>query len=104
MKNNPLNSGINNNNFYYYLFPRSLADLNVPYKAINGFSNPSISSFSISNNKIYFETTTVEKVSVFSVNGQLITTVNSTIGRNSIALNNGIYIIKIGEKAVKVVL
>jgi hypothetical protein len=85
----------------HYLFARNAADLNVTLSTIKDLT---LNSFSISNNKIYFETTTVEKVSVFSVNGQLITTVNSTVGRNSIALNNGIYIIKIGEKAVKVVL
>ena len=83
----------------FSLFVRSAADLNVQLSAVKDLK---LNNISVSNGKIHFETSSVEKVNVFSVSGQLVKSINSSIGRNSIALNKGIYIIRIGEKAVKV--
>lgn len=83
----------------FSLFVRSAADLDIQLSAVK---NLKLSNISVSNNKIHFETSSVEKVNIFSVNGQLVKSINSSIGRNSIALKNGIYIIRIGEKSAKV--
>lgn len=104
MKNNPLNNSINNNNPYYYIFPRMLADLDVPFKEITGIYNPSLVNISVSEGKIHFETSSIENVNVFSVSGQLIKSIKSSIGKNSVVMKSGIYIIRIGENVAKVVL
>lgn len=104
MKNNTINTGINNNTPYYYLFPRMLTDIGVPFKDPTGLSIPSVLNLSVSDGKVHFETLEVKSVQVFSVGGQLLKTGSSSIGQNSIALIKGIYIIRIGEKVAKVVL
>ena len=104
MKNNTINSGINNNTPYYYLFPRMLTDIDVAFKDPTGLSTPSILKLSVSDGKVQFETASVEKVNIYSVNGQLIKSTNSSIGMNSITLRNGVYLIRIGEKTAKVIL
>lgn len=103
MRNNPINSGINSNNPYYYIFPRSLSDLDVPYKELTSIPNVSSQlNISVSGNKVLFETASPEKVNIYSVSGQLVKSTTSSVGMNSIELKNGIYIIKIGTKAYKV--
>jgi hypothetical protein len=95
MKNNP-------NNTYYYLFPRSLADLNVPFRELTGLSTPSVSGISIANKKVNFETLTVENVNVYAVSGQIVRSMKSQIGQNSILLPTGIYMLKIGNGVTKI--
>ena len=102
MKNNTINSGINNNNPYYYLFPRMLTDINVPYKDPTGLSIPSVLKLSVSDGKVHFETPSVEKVRVHSVTGECIVSSFSVIGQNSIALPKGIYFVSIGASGSKV--
>jgi hypothetical protein len=104
MKNNPLNSSINNNTPYYYLFPRSLADLNVPFKDPTSLLTPSVLKLSVSDGKVQFETSSVEKVNIYAVTGQLVKSLNSQIGTNSIALPNGIYIVKISNEITKIII
>jgi len=105
MRNNPTNSGINSNTPYYYIFPRMLTDLDVPFKPTTGVSQIKTYNLSISANKVQFETLIPESIKVYSTNGQLIKSIISEVGKNSIALDKGIYIIKIGgAKGSKVVL
>jgi hypothetical protein len=85
----------------HYLFARNAAELDVQVSAL---SDLNIQNLSVSNNKVYFETPSVENVKVYSINGQLIKSNRSSIGKNSIELKNGVYLIKIGEKTAKVIL
>ncbi|MFZ4726978.1 MAG: chitobiase/beta-hexosaminidase C-terminal domain-containing protein, partial [Paludibacter sp.] len=85
----------------HHIFARNAAELDVQVSALNDLK---INDLFVSNNKVYFETLSVEKVNVYSVNGQLIKSNKSSIGKNSIELKNGVYLIKIGEKTAKVVL
>ena len=90
-------------NTNYYLYPRSSADLNVPYKDPTGFSTPSVLKLSVSDGKVRFETTSVEKVGIYAVTGQQIKTFNSVVGSNSVDLASGIYIVRIGQQVSKVI-
>ena len=85
----------------YSLFVRNAEELNVQFLGVNDLK---INNLSVSNNKVYFETPSVENVKVYSINGQLIKCNKSSIGKNSIELKNGVYLIKIGEKTAKVIL
>jgi hypothetical protein len=85
----------------HHIFARNAAELDVQVSALNDLK---INNLSVSNNKVYFETPSVEKVKVYSINGQLIKSNRSSIGKNSIELKNGVYLIKIGEKTAKVIL
>lgn len=91
-------------NTNYYLYPRSSADLNVPFKDPTRLLTPSVLKLAVSDGKVQFETSSVEKVNIYSINGQLVRSTNSSIGMNSIALKNGVYLIRIGEKTAKIVL
>ena len=102
MNNNPLNSSINNNNAYYYLFPRTSADLNVAFKDPTGFSTPSIQNISVSDGTVHFETPSVEMLKVYSVTGQCVKSMDTVVGQNTITLSNGIYFVKIGSSVSKI--
>jgi hypothetical protein len=104
MRNNSLNSGINNNNPYYYIFPRMLTEIDVPFKPITGLSLPKTFNLSTSGTTVFFETVTPEAVKVFSVSGQAVKSIVSVVGKNSLELSKGVYIIRIGDKTVKVLL
>jgi len=95
------NSTANTN---YYLYPRTSADLNVAYKDPTGLSTPFVSNLYVSDGKVHFETLSPETVNVFSVSGQAIKNFVSTLGKNSIELTKGVYLIRIGDKTAKVVL
>jgi len=104
MRNNPVNSGINNNTPYYYIFPRMLADIDVPFKPISGLTLPKTFNLSTSGTTVFFETVAPEAVKVFSVSGQAIKSIVSVVGKNSLELSKGVYIIRIGDKTAKVLL
>lgn len=104
MRNNPINSGINNNTPYYSIFPRSMADIGVPFKPFSDISQIKAYNLSTSGNSIYFETAAPETVKVFTISGQAIKNFVSEVGRNTVELAKGIYIIHIGDKTTKVVL
>ena len=84
----------------YSLFARNAADLDVQLSAVNELK---LNNLSISNGKVQFETSTVEKVNIYAVTGQLVKTFNSQIGVNVIALHNGIYAVKIGNNVTKII-
>ena len=85
-----------------YLFTRTAADLNVAFKDPTGLSTPSILNLTVSDGKVQFETSSVEKVKVYSVTGQCVKSMDSVTGQNSITLTGGIYFIKIGASVSKV--
>lgn len=85
----------------HYIFSRNAADLDVQALSIKDVTAGGVY---ISNGKIHFETQQVESVSIYSVTGHLLHKMQSNVGGNSIALNKGIYIIRIGQKSTKVVL
>ena len=85
----------------FSLYIRSAADLNVQTSDIKALR---ITNLYAQNGKVYFETPNVESVQIYAVNGQLVKSVSSSIGQNSIALNQGVYIIKIGNNTAKVLL
>lgn len=85
----------------YSLFVRSLADLNVPSAGIENLKSYNIY---ISGTTVSFETVAPESVKVFNVSGQLIKDFVSTNGKNSLELSRGVYVFRIGDKTVKVLL
>jgi hypothetical protein len=86
----------------YYLFTRNTADLDVKI-VISELENIMTQKIFASNGKVYFETSSVEKVDIYTVTGQQIRTLISKEGRNSISLPKGIYAFKIGQKVTKVI-
>jgi hypothetical protein len=86
----------------FSLFARNAAELNVQ---LSGIDSKKEQNLFISANKVQFETLVPKSVKVYSVNGQLVKSIVSEVGKNSIALEKGIYLIKIGgAKASKIVL
>jgi hypothetical protein len=85
----------------YSLFVRNAAELDLQVSRIQTLR---LNNLFVSNNKVYFETSSVEKVIVYSINGQLVKSVKSSIGMNSIELKNGVYLFRIGDRIVKVIL
>jgi len=104
MRNNPLNSGINNNNPYYYIFPRMLSDIDVPFKSTASVNPLKLYNLSVTGSTVNFETFAPETVKVFSANGQVVKSIISVVGKNSLELSKGVYIIRIGDKTAKVLL
>lgn len=84
-----------------YIFTRNAADLNLQTS-----QNEILNSFriSVAGNKILFETDIPENVKVFNVNGQLVNAFISSTGNNIIELEKGVFIIRVGNKATKVLL
>ena len=85
----------------YSLFVRSLADLNIPAA---GIENLKLFNFYVSGATVCFETVAPESVKVYNVSGQLIKDFVSTNGKNSLELGRGVYVFRIGDKTVKVLL
>ena len=83
------------------IFARNAADLDVQLSGINQLKTFNLST---SGNSIYFETVAPETVKVFSISGQTIKNFVSEVGKNTVKLAKGIYIIHIGDKTTKVVL
>jgi|GEM_PF-2169203 len=83
------------------LIVRSSADLNVQ---LSGISQPTTYNLSVSANKVHFETLAPEAVKVYSINGQLVKSIVSVAGKNSVELAKGVYLIRIGDKTAKVLL
>ena len=95
------NSSLNTN---YYLYIRSTADIGVPFKPITGITHPKTFNLSTSGTTVFFETSTPETVKVFNSNGQAVKSIISVVGKNSLELSKGVYIIRIGDKTAKVLL
>ena len=104
MRNNPVNSGINNNTPYYYIFPRMLAEIGVPFKPITSINQFKTFNLATSGTTVFFETVAPEAVKVFSVSGQAVKSLVSVVGKNSLKLSKGVYIIRIGDTTAKVLL
>jgi hypothetical protein len=85
----------------HYIFARNAAELDVQS---TGISKIKTYNLTVSANKVQFETLVPESVKVYSINGQLVKSIISEVGKNSIALDKGVYIIRIGDKTAKVLL
>jgi len=83
------------------LFVRSAADLDAAPLAIE---QTRMGVLSVSGNSVLFETAASELIKVYSINGQLIRSFVSSVGKNRLTLNKGFYLIRIGTKTSKVVL
>ncbi|MEI8271143.1 MAG: chitobiase/beta-hexosaminidase C-terminal domain-containing protein [Paludibacter sp.] len=83
----------------FSLFVRSAADLNV---LSSGISTLKITSLSVSDGKVQFETASIEKLKVYSVTGQCVKSMDTVTGQNSISLTNGVYLVKIGTSVSKI--
>lgn len=85
----------------HYIFARNAADLDVQ---LSGINLPKTFNLSTSGTTVFFETVAPEAVKVFSVSGQAVKSTISVVGKNSLELSKGVYIIRIGDKAAKVLL
>lgn len=85
----------------HYVFARNAADLNVSVSSIHSLNTLKIYT---SNTNVYFETYAPETVKVYRANGQLVTHFISSVGRNSLNLSQGLYIVRVGDQVTKVVL
>lgn len=85
----------------HYIFARNAADLDVQ---LSGFTQPKTNNLHTSGTTVFFETATPEAVKVFSVSGQAVKSLVSVVGKNSLELSKGVYIIRIGDKTAKVML
>lgn len=85
----------------HYIFARNAAELDVQ---LSGIIQPKTNNISTSGNTIFFETDAPETVKVFSISGQTIKSFVSIVGKNSVELAKGVYIIRISDKTTKVFL
>lgn len=85
----------------HYIFARNAADLNVQTTIV---SKTEVANIRINNNSIVFETTRPENVKIYTVGGQMLKNIVSEVGTNTISLDKGVYIIRIGEKTAKMLL
>ena len=85
----------------HYIFARNAADLDVQ---LSGITQPKTFNLSTSGTTVFFETVAPEAVKVFSVSGQAVMSMVSVVGKNSLELSKGVYIIRIGDKTAKVLL
>jgi len=85
----------------HHIFARNAAELDVQ---LSGLYQPKTYNLTVSANKVQFETLAPESVKIYSVNGQLVKSIISGVGKNSITLDKGVYIIRIGDKTAKVLL
>jgi hypothetical protein len=85
----------------FSIFARNAAELNVQ---LSGVSQIKTYNLTVSANKVQFETLVPESVKVYSVNGQLVKSLVSVVGKNSVELARGVYLIRIGDKTAKVAL
>lgn len=82
----------------YSLFVRKLADL------ATGLSRQTVGRIHTSGNTIWFESNRPETVNVYSLSGQRIRSFVSIVGKNSVELSKGFYLIQIGTESSKVIL
>lgn len=85
----------------FSLFVRNNTELDIQLTASN---QPKTQNIYISGTSVRFETSIPEAVKVYNVNGQLIKKIVSEVGTNTISLDKGVYIIRIGDKTAKVLL
>lgn len=85
----------------FSLFVRNAAELNIQ---LSGFKRIKTNIISTSGNTIFFETDAPETIKVFSISGQTIKSFVSIVGKNSVELAKGVYIIRISDKTTKVFL
>lgn len=83
----------------HHIFARNAADLNVQVSSVE---KNVVSKISTVGNYVQFETSSPETVSVFSIDGRLLINQVSVVGKNSIELSKGLYIVRIGDKTAKV--
>lgn len=83
------------------IFARSATDLDVQ---ISGVNKQKISNLSVIGNSIVFETQTPKTICIYSFSGQQVKNFVSSVGKNSIELAKGVYIVRIGDKTAKVLL
>jgi len=83
------------------IFARNSAELDVQ---LSGITQPKTYNLHTSGTTVFFETATPESVKVFSVSGQAVKSMVSVVGKNSLELSKGVYIIRIGDKIAKVLL
>ena len=85
----------------FSVFARNKAELDVQ---LSGITQPKTFNLSTSGTTVFFETVTPEVVNVFGVSGQAVKSTISVVGKNSLELSKGVYIIRIGDKTAKVLL
>ena len=85
----------------HYIFARNAADLDVQFTSIINLKTFNLST---SGTTVFFETVAPEAVKVFSASGQAVKSIVSVVGKNSLELSKGVYIIRIGDKTAKVLL
>lgn len=85
----------------HHIFARNAAELNVQTSNVR---KTEVTNIRINNNSIVFDTTKPETVKIFTVGGQMLRNIVSVVGTNTIKLDKGVYIIRIGDKTAKVLL
>ena len=85
----------------HHIFARNAADLDVQTSNVR---KTEVANIRINNNSIVFETTRPENVKIYTVGGQMLKNIVSEVGTNTISLDKGVYIIRIGDKTAKVLL
>jgi len=85
----------------HYIFARNAEDLDV---RISEVKDVQIYNLSTSGTTVIFETVIPQIVKVFNSNGQAVKSIVSVVGKNSLELAKGVYIIRIGDKTTKVLL
>mgnify|MGYP000901813638 CR=1 FL=1 len=83
------------------IFARNATDLDVQLSGINQIKPYNLTTF---GNSVYFETVAPVSVKVFSISGQVIKNFVSEVGKNTVELTKGVYIIHIGNKTAKILL
>lgn len=85
----------------YSVFVRKASDLNMP---LSGIKQTAIRNLYLYNNSIVFDSEKIESLNIFNSLGQLRVSKTTSIGKNIVYLESGIYFVQIGKTISKIVL